>query len=282
MKTVMIKFLHIICYKWGTRYSSKDVNILYAMVKRNISIPFKMHCITDDPREINSDIIIESLPAEAMIGKAPKLYTFSSGFLGLSSEDYVVSLDLDIVVVGSLDFLAEHPENDFVIAPHRTRKGKMRVHGAVYRLRVGSLSDIWEKFIENTEEHVKDQNRVGANNVFSEQTWLEANLEPSSVRFFPSNKVISFRGDCSAKVKRKIFGIEWSDDSFVRRFLLEKFKAKLPNIGEAVVSFAGPTLPRHVVKSHTHDMRHAPFVEEHWRAVKIVRELSPHMTRIKQ
>ena len=253
----MIKSLHIVCYKWGTKYPAVDVNILHAMVKRNLSIPFKLYCVTDDPSGINPEVIIEPIPVKAMVGKAPKLFTFSKNFLGLDSNQYVVSLDLDIVIVGSLDFLAENSEKEFVIAPHRTRKGRTRVHGAVYRIKVGSRSEIWEKFIANTEANVRDQSRIGAGNVFSEQTWLEANLDETQIDFFPSNKVISFRGDCQSKVNKKLLGITLADDSFIKKFLVRNFKAKLPNIGEAVVSFAGPTLPKHVVKTYTHDARHA-------------------------
>ena len=40
--------LNVICMKWGTKYSSEYVNKLYSMVARNLSVPFRFVCFTDD------------------------------------------------------------------------------------------------------------------------------------------------------------------------------------------------------------------------------------------
>ncbi len=38
------KAVNIICMKWGDKYGAEYVNKLYAMVKRNITIPFQFVC----------------------------------------------------------------------------------------------------------------------------------------------------------------------------------------------------------------------------------------------
>lgn len=260
----MLKFLHIICYKWGTSFTSKEVNILHAMVKRNLSVPFKFYCITDDPKGLDDGVIAAELPSDNLPGNGPKIYTFSSDILGLGSDDHVVCLDIDLVIVGNLDFLATSPNADFIIAPHRVYKGNNRVHGAVYRVRVGALSRVWDIFIKNPMKYAK-QHPGHLGNTFSEQSWLEVQLNPEDYNFFPDTKVIWFRADCKAKARGakkihaffKMFGINFTTAKYGT--------AKLPNIGESIVSFAGPINPKDVIDNHTTRFRRAPFVKELWR-----------------
>lgn len=49
--------------KWGTVYGAKDVNILYAMVARNITGPCKVVCFTDDPDGIRQEVTCFPLPS---------------------------------------------------------------------------------------------------------------------------------------------------------------------------------------------------------------------------
>ena len=261
----MTKNLNFVCYKWGNKYPASYVNKLYAMVKRNIKIPFTFYCVTDNPDGIMVDVKIADMPTRKLPGNGPKLYTFSKEFLGLNSDEFVVSLDLDIVVTSNLDFLAERPEQDFLIARHRIRKGPSRVHGAVYRIRVGSHSRIWENFLINPEEYALLFPGKHGYNAFSEQSWIEEQMKSETIEFFPSNKVISFRADCNSKPKRKFLFLSIDKSSLIHRYLVKHFKASLPNIGEAIVSFSGKVNPEYVMKTHTITVRHAPFIEKFWR-----------------
>ena len=40
--------VNIICMKWGEKYDSSYVNILYNMVERNLNRPFRFVCFTDN------------------------------------------------------------------------------------------------------------------------------------------------------------------------------------------------------------------------------------------
>ena len=147
-----IKNLNIICYKWGDLYSPYYVNILYRMVKRNLSTPHKFHCITDDPEGISDGIFVHKLPDYGIEGIWRKLMTFQPNFLGLQNQ-FVVSIDIDVVVIGSLDFLAKEPDKDFIVAKNWSRKGA-KASGCLYRLRVGSHCEIWNNFISNPEKAI--------------------------------------------------------------------------------------------------------------------------------
>lgn len=258
----MLKFLNIVCYKWGNRYSAEDVNILRASVARHLTVPHRFFCITDDARGLASDIEVRPLPLDAMIGNGPKISTFSYGFLGLGEDDYVVSLDVDIVVVDSLDFLAEAPEKSFVIAKHRSRRSISRGHGAVYRVKVGSHRKIWDEFIADPHRWAARYPGMKSGNKFSEQRWLEHQFAGREMDFFEKNKVLIFREDCSARAGTAFLGFKLGQQGLTSAFLGE---ARLPNIGEAIVSFSGATKPKDVMNRHHGHLRRAPFVAEHWR-----------------
>ena len=44
----MVNQNNVICVLWGTKYPLKYVNILYSMVKRNLTLPFNFYCLTDE------------------------------------------------------------------------------------------------------------------------------------------------------------------------------------------------------------------------------------------
>ncbi|MCC0022231.1 MAG: hypothetical protein H6888_14275 [Nitratireductor sp.] len=258
--TGQLDHINIICYKWGTAYTGEEVNILRAMVKRHLSVPHRFFCITDDATGLGDDIEVVDLPKFGLPGNGPKLWTFSKDFLGLGPDEYVVSLDVDIVIVDSLDFIAGQPELDFVIAPHRVSNPISRGHGAVYRVKVGSHSFIWENLIHDFE------NKTGPyfgpkQERFREQSWLERQLPGEKMQFFPANKVLVYRKDCHARAWTSFLGSKLGAMGFsTARF----GTARLPGIGEAVVSFSGKINPRDVKDSHCGHLKRAPFIAEHW------------------
>jgi len=247
-----IKHLHVICYRWGTKYGVEYVNILRAMVARNLSIPHTFHCITDCREGLHEDIVVHTLTETGISGIWQKLMTFQSNFLGLEGE-FVVSLDLDIVIVGNLDFLADQPDKDFLIARNWSKHAKAgtaaRASGSVYRLKVGSHAFLWENLVKDFEGAVNRYH--GKNREVGEQNWLNAHI--SEFNYFPDGLVVSFKRHCRAKA-HNLLGINFA------RF----GKAKVPS-GASVVSFHGDPLPPDVRHDCCGEWRQAPFVEENWK-----------------
>jgi hypothetical protein len=255
MKSNKIKHLHVVCYKWGTKYPADYVNILCAMVRRHLSIPHTFHCITDDSRKLRSDIVVHELPDVGVDGIWRKLMSFQANFLDLQDE-FIVSFDLDVVIVDSLDFLGEWPEKTFIIGRNWSRgPDAARASGTLYRLKVGSHSFIWDRFITNPEEAIDTFH--GKNRLIGEQNWLNANI--AGFDFFPSGKIVSFKRHCRAKghvLPGKIGErIGFSTAIFG--------KASVPNAA-AVISFHGDPLPPDVMSGRCGRWRHAPFVKEYW------------------
>jgi len=247
-----IRHLNIICYRWGKKYGVEYVNTLRAMVKRNLSVPHTFHCITDCSDGLHDDIVVHILPQTEVTGIWRKLMTFQNDFLGLRGK-WAVSLDLDVVIVGNLDFLAEQPDKDFMIARNWSKDAKSgkgaRASGSVYRLKVGSYAFIWDNLIKDFEGSVNRYH--GKNREVGEQNWLNAHFE--EFNYFTEGKVVSFKRHCHAK-GRKIFG-----------FNTARIGEATPPETAAVVSFHGDPLPPDVMNSCSGRWRHAPFVAKNWK-----------------
>ncbi|HEY1752196.1 MAG TPA: glycosyltransferase [Caulobacteraceae bacterium] len=99
--------------KWGDKYGAEYVNRLYAMVARNLERPFRLVCLTDDPGGIRADVAVAPIPALPEIPQRKergwtKIASFSPELQGVLGEE-VLFLDLDVVIMGGLDPLFEHP-----------------------------------------------------------------------------------------------------------------------------------------------------------------------------
>ncbi len=257
----LLKKIHFVCYKWGDLYGPEYVNKLLAAVSRHCTVAFEFHCITDDARGIDPRIKIEAFPQEALQGNGPKIYTFAADFLGLTPSDWVVSLDLDIVIVGNVDFLAEDDGRDFVIARHRSAQANSRGHGAVYRLRVGSMAWIWDQFIADTQGMGQRFSARRIKGRFSEQRYLEHCLPGEKMAFFEEGKVIIFRVDCKSRsltwpLGRLGLALGLSLNSWGM--------ARLPGRNEAIVSFSGTINPAEIGVAPKGYYRRAPFVRQYW------------------
>jgi hypothetical protein len=85
--------MNIIFVKWGTKYSSDDVNRLYESLYRD---DFTFYCYTDDPYNINPNINIIPIPKKpALKVWWNKLYVFNKDF-PLSGK--TIFFDLDVYI----------------------------------------------------------------------------------------------------------------------------------------------------------------------------------------
>ena len=54
--------VNIICMKWGDKFPASYVNRLYAMISRNITLPFQLICFTEISDGIREEVVIKPLP----------------------------------------------------------------------------------------------------------------------------------------------------------------------------------------------------------------------------
>ena len=60
--------VNVICMKWGTKFDAHDVNVLYSMIQRHLTLPYRFVCLTDEfhnrMRIISPIAKIEDITAE--------------------------------------------------------------------------------------------------------------------------------------------------------------------------------------------------------------------------
>ena len=102
---------HIVCVKWGNKYISKYANVLYNMVKRNTTVPYEFHCITDDTNQLDSHINVLNLPTDPWIKTWwSKLWMFGSHF---PLKGDILYFDLDVIIFKNIDLLFSHNPGKF-------------------------------------------------------------------------------------------------------------------------------------------------------------------------
>ncbi len=174
--------------KWGTKYGADYVNKLYAMIKRNITLPFQLVCFTDDKSGINANVVIKELPRLDLPKGTPergwtKLTTLKSNLGGLSGD--ALFLDLDIVIVSNIDCFFEF-DADFAICFDEKKKASRIGNSSVYRFKIGAHEDILTYFQNNYDEVVS--------NFRNEQAFLSKKIdEKNMLRFWPSSWTPSFK-----------------------------------------------------------------------------------------
>ncbi len=155
--------VNVVCFYWkGTDRPGWD-NIdlgfeyilkLYNGFKRNITIPFKFHCLTSVPMDtvfekIDGDIeydgiVFHKLESPSWLGCLPKYSMFNSIY---NFKGRVFACDLDVVITGNMDDILSY---DGEFSTRRTFHGKPESGGDMISFEGGTYQWIWDQFVENT------------------------------------------------------------------------------------------------------------------------------------
>ena len=188
----------IITMKWGTRYGADYVNSLMEAVLRHSTRKLRFVCFADDPNGLSSGIESFPLPDLGLPARAfkrgawPKLGVFLDHRAGL--EGPCLFLDLDVVLVGSIDCFFEHASGEFCLIRdwehwhQRLRRiGKPRIgNTSVFRFEAGTMRYIAETFLERRSEVLASFR--------NEQRFLSGHVK--SRHWWPRKWVASFKRDC--------------------------------------------------------------------------------------
>jgi len=185
---------NVICIKWGTAYTEKDVNILHSMVSRNINNNFlKFYCFTDNPEGLNEGIVPKPLPVMNMKKEDCRYaYQKEAGLcddnLGGLKGQRVLFFDLDVVITGSLDCFFDYARNDdFVIINDWNTRGNHVGQASCYSWRVGTLGYVKKHF-------EKYHRQVIARFGTASQEYLSSMiLERGDLKFWPQEWCRSFK-----------------------------------------------------------------------------------------
>ncbi|MGO4350743.1 glycosyl transferase [Rhizobium sp. BE258] len=222
----------VICISWGTMFGPAYINRLYAMVARNITPPFTFTCFTDSREGLHPEILCEDLPPLNI----PSLPVNTPGIWNKSRlwgptlgnlKGSVLFLDLDLVIVGSLDaFFEVGGPDDVVMTRNQTTPFERLGQTSLFRFPVGKLVSLQDKFFANPQK-IADEYRF-------EQRFVTKNV-PGGPKFFPRSWVLHFRQDCRWPTPLNYF-----------------FGPRLPS-GAKVVIFPRGLRPEHAIAGQYRD-----------------------------
>lgn len=247
--------LNIICMKWGTRYPAHYVNVLFRSVGRHLSRPFRFLCITDDSSDLLPEIETCGFPENPGIRQAKwpnvfmKLMITRDGFADLSGP--TLFLDLDLIVLGSLDDLFDYHPGDYCIIHNWIERRKQLLrrrppigNSSVFRFDAGRSNEIHETFLREIKD-ADDRSKFR-----TEQTFLTHAMKKP--RWWPESWIRSFKYH-----SRPVFP-------------LNLLMAPRPPRNARLLVFHGTPDPEDAVNGFKHAKIHhrvrpAPWVAEHWR-----------------
>jgi hypothetical protein len=189
---------NVICMKWGDRYGPEWVNRLYGMVARNTTWNVRFVCFTDDATGIRPEVECQPLPEvrfDPKMGKYwPKLGMMQAGLGGL--QGLTLFLDLDIVLIDSIDELLTHPGRFLIIREWKDPELGFG-NSSVVRYVIGAEANVLDRFYATPPEVIlrdydnKEQNFL-TKAVDEVAFWPEAWCVPFPLACLPANRVLRF------------------------------------------------------------------------------------------
>lgn len=185
--------VHIISILWGRKYTEKDVNRLYAMIRRQTSREVLFHVFTDEALpDLDPTILKHPEPglqttAEHARYNYRKEAALCDDHLGGLEGQRVFFFDLDVLIMEELDSLFDYPMDDrFYIINDWNTKGDHVGQASCYSFVVGTLGFVKRYFEENaiavidrfgtaSQEYLSDQvsQKFGQLNFWPEQ-WCQS------------------------------------------------------------------------------------------------------------
>ncbi len=160
-----------------TDYTADHVNVWAAMVRRHLTIPHRLACVTDMSGGIEAGVEIIPPPRDFEAETIPtwgpdrpqclrRLALFRPDAARLFGERFV-SMDMDCVVAGSLDPLFDRPEDIVLYAsPPSTAIEPRPYNGSMVLMNAGARPQVFERF---TSEGAIE---AGARYAGSDQAWI--------------------------------------------------------------------------------------------------------------
>ena len=196
--------VNVLCMKWGSYYTADYVNRLYAGVRRNLHLPFRFVCATDDASGLRPEVEAVAFPPDPKVpGRHfprpwpnifAKLAFFMDGFANL--EGPTLFLDIDVLVTGNLDRFFLYRPGEFCIIhnwverrKHLFRKAPDVGNSSCFRFEAGKSNGVWETFLrEKDKPDQKERFLLG-----SQKFQTSAMMQSGKVNWWPADWVCSFK-----------------------------------------------------------------------------------------
>ena len=142
----MVNQNNVICVLWGTKYPLKYVNILYNMVKRNLTLPFNFYCLTDElNHQFTNGIKPIKIPEPQLQHWWNKMHLYNPD-IGLEGNNLYV--DLDVVITGTLDEMFTFGKDEDFCVIKDFGQPSTTINSSVLRYNLKHHSHIWKTYID--------------------------------------------------------------------------------------------------------------------------------------
>lgn len=246
----------VVCLKWGDVYSPEYVNNLYSMVNRNISLPFRFICFTENSQDIREEVEIWPLPE---FEEPPweyarycpawrKLALFKKGLAGIQGK--VLFLDLDVVVMNNIDCFFSFSDK-LAIIENWYQPGRLVGQASAICFTAGQEEFLLQHYLDDPLQVLKSYR--------TEQAYITGHLGVERFDYFPEDWCISFKMHCMPSGLARFFSAK----------VTEPKKAKVvvfhgrPNPPDAIRGEWGKALPWY--KKWYKRVEPLSWVAEHWR-----------------
>lgn len=171
--------LTILTWLWSqpggrTQYTAGMVNIWAAMVRRHLSLPHEIACVTDMPEGLDPSIRVIAPPGDFVGITTPtwggclpncfrRLALFRRDAAEVFGGDRIVSMDTDCVIAQSLDPLFDRAEDLVIYAGTNHQRP---YNGSMVMLTAGCRPQVYERFSE------AEAVRAGHAFLGSDQSWI--------------------------------------------------------------------------------------------------------------
>ncbi len=194
--------------RWGSRYGPEYVARLFEGVSRHLSRPHQFVCLTDDPASVPEGALAYPLPEfdlpdgeQDLVWR--KLSLFQSPLFDLSGQ--ALFLDLDVVIVDSLDPLFDTPGSFYIIRdddlglpkigrwlnPRRAQRLRDIGNSSVVRFKINALNFIPKKYQSDP------QAAMDSTPCRREQDFLSEQMKAiGELRFWPKGWCVSYKTHC--------------------------------------------------------------------------------------
>ncbi len=251
----MIENVNIICLKWGELYGPEYVNHLYNMVSRNLSIPFRFICLTEQSEGINDRVEIFPLPEfeeppweyARYCSAWRKLALFKPGLANMKGK--VLFLDLDVVIIQSIDALF-HYSNKLTIIENWYQKGQLAGQASAFCFEAGQPVELLDHYLSDPVSVLKKYQ--------TEQAYITGELGREGFEFFPESWCQSFKKHCMPTGLKRFFSSRVKQPKDAKIII---FHGR-PNPPDAINGTWGKSLPWY--KRWYKRVPASPWVADYW------------------
>ncbi len=182
---------NVICIKWGNKFGSEYVNRLYKAVDKNMTLPYRFVCFTDNGEGLLPQVEVRDLPDFVVNNEIPdrawrKLSLFQKNLADL--KGLALFLDLDTIIRKDLTPFFE-AEGEFLIVKDWDFPNAVTGNSSVFRFEVGKYPDILENYYKLGNDVVKYYR--------NEQAFLSDEMYKKGVlKYWDKSWCVSFKRHC--------------------------------------------------------------------------------------